>query len=53
MVLENVVGTDVPDGLHGVRLAADVDLVTLHGFMDGGAHIADANVDSRGLNCKC
>ena len=48
-VLLDVVTRKVADGLDAVRLAADLDLVALHNLLNGCAHIADADVDPRGL----
>ena len=44
--LLDVVAGEVADGFHAVRLAADLDLVALHDFLDGGADVADAHVDA-------
>ena len=46
MVLFDVVGGKATDGFHGVCLAADVDFVAFHGFLDGGAHVTDTDVDA-------
>jgi hypothetical protein len=48
-VLVNVVAGQVSDGLDTVRLAADLDLVALHDFLDGSADVADAHVNAGGL----
>lgn len=45
----DVVACEIPDGLDGICLALDLDLVTLHGFLDGGADVADSHVDSGSL----
>ena len=47
--LLDVVASDVAHGLDAVRLTADLDLVALHDFLDGGADVADAHVDAGGL----
>lgn len=40
---------DVSDWLDAESLATDLNLVALHRFLDGGADIANAHVDSSSL----
>lgn len=45
-MLVNVVTVQVPDTLHRVHRTIELNLVTLHSFLDGGTDIAHANVNT-------
>lgn len=52
VVLVDVMRTKVSDGLDRVSLPTNLDLVTLHGFLDSSAHVADTHIYSSSLY-KC
>jgi hypothetical protein len=46
----DVVCGDAANRLDGERLAADLYLVALHHFLDGGTDIADSHIGTSGLS---
>ena len=52
LVLLDIVPGDVTDGFNGVGSAVDFNLVALHDFLDRGAYVAHASIDSGCLHRK-
>ena len=48
-VLLDVMGGEIPNGLDGISPPTNLDLVALHGFLDGSANVADSYIYSGGL----
>lgn len=46
LVLLDIVAGDASHCFHGVRLSSYLDFIALHSLLDGGADIADTDVDS-------
>ena len=49
LIVENIVGGEAADRFDWEGFASDLDFVAFHGFLDGGADVANADVDSSGL----
>lgn len=46
MVVLDIVAAEVAYRFDGVRFSTDLNFVAFHGFLDGGADVTDAYVDS-------
>ena len=50
LVLLDIVPAEATDGFYAVGLALELDLVALHDFLDRGAYVAHACIDSSFLH---
>jgi len=49
-VLVDVVPVEIPDALHWIRGAVDLNLVAFHRFLDGSADVTHTDIDSSFLH---